>query len=52
MTWYYIYFEHGSRIFYERTCGTEMAANKRVRELKCHYRNAWWTTTIIKGAFI
>lgn len=40
MTYYYIFYMSGDFNFYERTCGSEKAADSRVNKLKTFYDDA------------
>ncbi len=48
---FYVYYMDGQNWIYDRTCGSENAAEERVTELRVRFDDATYTTEVMNGAF-
>ena len=48
---FYVYVHKDGRTIYERTCGTEEAAKRRVKEFESRGQESSYTTEPIKDAY-
>ena len=51
MKYYILYTDETGNIFYERTCGAELRAKERVKELKEYHTDAYYTDKLPEKYF-